>query len=109
MFSNFKFYFASSRQLNKDFKGYSEMVLSTLQILSWTDVTNKAVFTCHAKNQEGDAESRKAVITNGIIKNFWLLISQNVTLQYYVKLSSASFQSALSNERFTKRFIYFRY
>lgn len=44
------------------------MVFSTLKIKSWTDKTNKAVFTCYAKNQEGGVESRKAVVTNGILK-----------------------------------------
>ena len=60
--------FLFRKRINKDrsFKGYREMVVSTMLILSWTSLTNKAVYTCNAKNKEGSVESRKAVVTNSM-------------------------------------------
>ena len=70
-------------------------------------MTNKAVFTCYAKNQEGDAESRKAVVTNGIVINFWLFIIK-CDSAILCKNIICKIPVCLTNKCFTKK-IFFEY
>ncbi|XP_066920958.1 inactive tyrosine-protein kinase transmembrane receptor ROR1-like [Clytia hemisphaerica] len=56
---------STERKRIKDgnFKGYREMVVSTMNIESWNSDTNPAVYACVAKNQEGETLSKKSFVT----------------------------------------------